>query len=156
MNFENVKNIIANNPNKSISFTLPNGEAIPASFHITDVGVINKHLIDCGGQTRTEEQVHLQLWIGKDYDHHVTTDIANRILNKSHSVIGKIKNPKVAEVLVEYQLDWHAIPIFSLFTVSEIQASDTELSISLSTTQTTCLAAERSNSECGVSEGCYG
>jgi hypothetical protein len=156
MNFENVKNILANNPNKSIIFTLPNGEAVPASFHITDVGVINKYLIDCGGQTRTEEQVHLQLWTGKDYDHRVTTDIATQILNKSQSVIGKIQDPKTAEVSVEYQLDWHDMPIFSLFAVSEILVSDTELSISLSTIQTTCLAAERSDSECGVSEGCCG
>jgi len=156
MNFQNVKNILVNNPNKSIIFTLPNGEAVPASFHITDVGVINKHLIDCGGQTRAEEQIHLQLWTGKDYDHRVTTDIANQILNKSQSVIEKIRDPKVAEVLVEYQLDWHGIPIFSLFTVSEMQVNDTELSIFLSTIQTTCLAAERSNSECGVSEGCCG
>ena len=116
----------------------------------------NKHLIDCGGQTRTEEQVHLQLWTGKDYDHRVTTDKANQILNNSQSVIGKIQDPKVAEVLVEYQLDWHGMPIFSLFSVSEVQASNTELSISLATIQTTCLAAERSNSECGVSDGCCG
>jgi len=156
MNFENVKNILANNPKKSIIFTLPNEEVVPASFHITDVGVVNRHLIDCGGQTRTEEQVHLQLWTGKDYDHRVTTDTANRILNQSQSVINKIKEPKTAQVLVEYQLDWHGIPIFSLFAVNDMQASDTEVNILLSTIQTACLAAERSNSECGVSEGCCG
>ena len=156
MNFENVKNILATNPNKSISFTLPNGEAVPVSFHITDVGVVNKHLIDCGGQTRTEEQVHLQLWTGKDYEHRVTTDTVNHILNQSQSVLNKIKEPETAQVLVEYQLNWQGIPIFSLFAVSDIQASDTEVNILLSTIQTTCLSAERSNSECGASEGCCG
>ncbi len=154
MNFENVKNILANNPNKLIIFTLPNGETVPASFHITDLGVINKHLIDCGGQTRIEEQIHIQLWVGKDNDHRVTTDIANQILNKIQQIIGTIQNPKATEVLVEYQLNWHDMPVFSLFAVSEIQVSDTELNICLSTIKTTCLAAERSNSECGVSEGC--
>ena len=154
MYYENLKNTLADNPNKSIIFTLPNGETVPASFHITDVGVVSKHLIDCGAQTRTEEQVHLQLWTGKDDDHRVTTDTANRILKHSHSVLGKIKEPKTAQVLVEYQLEWHGMPIFSLFKVSDMQTSETEVSLSLSTIKTTCLAAERSHSECGVSEGC--
>lgn len=156
MNFENVKNILAENPSKSITFTLPNGEKVPASFHITDLGVVQKHLIDCGGQTRTEEQVHLQLWTGKDVDHRVTTDTANFILDQSQSVIDRIKDPKSAEVLVEYQLDWHDMPVFSLFTINDMQASEDQVSITLGTIQTTCLAAERSNSECGVSEGCCG
>jgi len=156
MNFENFKTTLADNPNKSITFTLPNGETVPASFHITDVGVVNRHLIDCGGQTRTEEQVHLQLWTGKDYDHRVTTDTANKILIQSQSIISKIKEPNTAKILIEYQLNWHDLPIFSLFTVSDMQATENELSFSLSSIQTSCLAAERSNSECGVSEGCCG
>ncbi|MCK5903070.1 MAG: hypothetical protein KAG28_07960 [Cocleimonas sp.] len=156
MNFENVKNTLAANPKKAIIFTLPNGETVPVSFHITDIGVVKRHLIDCGGQTRTEERVHFQLWTGKDYDHRVTTDTAHHILKQSQSVIDKIKDPKTAEVLVEYQLDWHEIPVFSLFTIGDIQANDTKVNILLSTIQTSCLAAERSNSECGISEGCCG
>ena len=40
---------------ETIGFQLPNGELVPNHFHVTEVGKITKHFIDCGGTERKEE-----------------------------------------------------------------------------------------------------
>ncbi len=53
----------------SFQITLPNGEFIPAHFHITEVGLITRDFIDCGGTRRTEQWINMQLWTAEDFDH---------------------------------------------------------------------------------------
>jgi hypothetical protein len=36
----------------NLNFVLPNGTIIPKHFHVTEVGQITKHFIDCGGTVR--------------------------------------------------------------------------------------------------------
>ena len=31
-----------------IAFMLPNGKLVPSHFHVTEIGKISKHFIDCG------------------------------------------------------------------------------------------------------------
>jgi len=31
------------------SFKLPEGTYLPAHFHMTEVGLVTKHFVDCGG-----------------------------------------------------------------------------------------------------------
>jgi hypothetical protein len=52
-----------------VSFVLPNGTHVPAHFHVTEVGEITKHFIDCGGSVRIEKVVNFQLWEANDFDH---------------------------------------------------------------------------------------
>ena len=47
---------------ETIAFQLPNGELVPKHFHVTEVGKISKHFIDCGGTVRTENVINFQLW----------------------------------------------------------------------------------------------
>lgn len=54
---------------EQISFVLPTGELVPSHFHVTEVGAITKHFIDCGGTIRNEKRVNFQLWEANDYDH---------------------------------------------------------------------------------------
>ena len=54
---------------KTIAFQLPNGTLVPNHFHVTEVGKISKHFIDCGGTVRTENVANFQLWEADDYDH---------------------------------------------------------------------------------------
>lgn len=42
---------------------------IPEHFHVTEIGMVNKHYIDCGGTIRTEKKVNFQLWHANDTDH---------------------------------------------------------------------------------------
>ena len=51
---------------EQIQFQLPNGELVPAHFHVTEVGSISKHFIDCGGTIRQERVVNFQLWEAND------------------------------------------------------------------------------------------
>lgn len=56
---------------ESITFQLPNGELVPRHFHVTEVGMITKNFIDCGGTLRNEEVINFQLWSANDYDHRI-------------------------------------------------------------------------------------
>ena len=53
----------------TLKFQLPNGKFVPAHFHITEVGVITRNYIDCGGMLRQEDKLNLQLWVASDTDH---------------------------------------------------------------------------------------
>ena len=44
-----------------VAFQLENGSPVPAHFHITEVGMVSKHFIDCGGTVRTEKNVSFQI-----------------------------------------------------------------------------------------------
>lgn len=52
-----------------LNFSLDNGEAIPAHFHITEAGLVHKHFIDCGGTVRKESRISFQIWYANDTDH---------------------------------------------------------------------------------------
>src|SRR5690625_4963665 len=94
---------IKNKLNKldKIAFQLPNGEIVPNHFHVTEVGKITKHFIDCGGTVRNEEVVNFQLWNANDYDHRLHPEKLLSIIELSERVLG-IKD---LEIEVEYQGD---------------------------------------------------
>lgn len=83
----------------TIAFELPNGELVPNHFHVTEVGKITKHFIDCGGTVRNEEVVNFQLWEADDYDHRLHPEKLVHIIELSEKTlhIGNL------EIEVEYQ-----------------------------------------------------
>ena len=85
----------------SLSFELPSGDLVPNHFHVTEVGKVTKHFIDCGGVIRKEEVVSLQLWEADDYDHRLHPQKFLDILLLSE----KAFNLKDLEIEVEYQGD---------------------------------------------------
>ena len=46
---------------ETIGFLLPNKNIVPNHFHVTEVGKVTKHFIDCGGTERNEEVISFQL-----------------------------------------------------------------------------------------------
>ncbi|WP_067145285.1 DUF6428 family protein [Pseudotamlana agarivorans] len=82
-----------------IAFELPNGELVPSHFHVTEVGKITKHFIDCGGTVRHEEVANFQLWNANDYDHRLHPEKLLNIIELSEKVLelGDL------EIEVEYQ-----------------------------------------------------
>tara|TARA_R110002096_G_scaffold169779_3_gene341496 strand:- start:2055 stop:2525 length:471 start_codon:yes stop_codon:yes gene_type:complete len=84
---------------KTIAFQLPDGSKVPAHFHVTEVGVVNKHFIDCGGVERKEEVANFQLWEAADYDHRLHPEKLHKIIELSEKVLGM----KDLEIEVEYQ-----------------------------------------------------
>ena len=84
---------------KTIAFQLPNGTLVPNHFHVTEVGKIAKHFIDCGGTVRQEEVVNFQLWEANDYDHRLHPEKLVHIIELSENILGL----EDLEIEVEYQ-----------------------------------------------------
>ena len=117
---------------ENISFQLPNGELVPSHFHVTEVGKITKHFIDCGGTVRNEEVVNFQLWNANDYDHRLHPEKLLKIIELSEEVLG-IED---LEIEVEYQAD----------TIGKYSLDFDGKSFLLTNKQTDCLAQDK----CGI------
>ena len=78
---------------------LEDGTFVPDHFHITEVGMVTKRFIDCGGTVREEKSVSFQLWSSYDYHHRLKPSKLLNIIELSETRLG-IED---AEVEVEYQ-----------------------------------------------------
>ncbi len=78
---------------------LPDGSFVEPHFHVTEVGIINKTFIDCGGTIREEKKASLQLWSANDYNHRLHPEKMLHIIELSEKAIGLGD----LEVEVEYQ-----------------------------------------------------
>ena len=83
----------------TIRFELPDGNLVPAHFHVTEVGRITKDFIDCGGTLRQEKVVNFQLWEANDYDHRLHPEKLLSIIELSEDKLGLTNE----EIEVEYQ-----------------------------------------------------
>lgn len=115
-----------------IAFELPNGELVPAHFHVTEVGKINKHFIDCGGTVRKEEVANFQLWNANDYNHRLHPDKLLNIIELSER---KLEMGDL-EIEVEYQAE----------TIGKFGLEFNGTNFLLTSKQTDCLAKDN----CGI------
>lgn len=84
---------------EAVNFTLPNGNSVPEHFHVTEVGLITKNFIDCGGTVRKETVVNFQLWDANDFEHRLKPQKLINIIELSEKILG-IED---FEIEVEYQ-----------------------------------------------------
>lgn len=82
-----------------VRFELSDGSAIPAHFHITEVGELQKKFIDCGGKVRTERLVTMQLWCAEDTYHRLSPEKLSQIIELSENELSIGDH----EVQLEYQ-----------------------------------------------------
>ncbi len=99
MKLSEIKNILSSAT--GVNFILPNGTTVPEHFHVTEVGLINKHFIDCGGTVRNEQVANFQLWSADDYEHRLKPAKLLSIIWLSEKILGM---PDL-EIEVEYQSD---------------------------------------------------
>ena len=83
----------------AVNFRLPTGEYLPAHFHVTEVGLVTKHFVDCGGVERRETVANFQLWEAGDYDHRLAPQKFLRILHLADKILGS----EDLAIEVEYQ-----------------------------------------------------
>ncbi|MGB2397326.1 MAG: DUF6428 family protein [Flavobacteriaceae bacterium] len=76
-----------------------NGAFIPPHFHITEVGMIRKHFIDCGGTERKESTISFQLWSSDDIYHRLKPQKVIDIIRLSQKRLGITDGP----LEIEYQ-----------------------------------------------------
>jgi hypothetical protein len=82
-----------------VRFQLPNGSMVPIHFHVTEVGLIQKKFIDCGGTMREEQLVNFQLWEADDFNHRLAPQKLKSIIESAEKTL---ELPD-AEIEVEYQ-----------------------------------------------------
>jgi hypothetical protein len=130
MKLSDIKNILPQLDN--VTFKLADGSAVPAHFHVTEIGLISKHFIDCGGTIRKENVVNFQLWDANDHDHRLKPQ---KLLN-----IIELSERKLAigdhEIEVEYQAG----------TIGKFELDFDGVSFLLLNKQTACLASD----QCGT------
>lgn len=83
-----------------VSFQLENGKRVPEHFHVTEVGLVTRRFIDCGGTMRQEQIVNFQLWNADDYEHRLKPAKLLNIIRLSEERLGITDD---SEVEVEYQ-----------------------------------------------------
>jgi hypothetical protein len=84
---------------ENVTFLLPNGTYVPEHFHVTEVGLITRSFIDCGGKVRNETVVNFQLWDANDFEHRLKPRKLLDIIELSEKVLGIEDN----DIEVEYQ-----------------------------------------------------
>ena len=115
-----------------VNFQLPNGTFVPEHFHVTEVGLVTKNFIDCGGIVRNETVVNFQLWDANDFEHRLKPKKLLDIIVLSEKVLG-IKD---YEIEVEYQDT----------TIGKYDLDFNGENFELINKQTKCLAQEK----CGI------
>lgn len=117
---------------EAVTFRLPDGTRIPPHFHVTEIGLIDRHFIDCGGTTRREKKANFQLWVAGDHDHRLAPQKLLRILDISAPILGNDD----LEIEVEYQQN----------TIGKFGLAFDGTDFILTVTQTACLAQDA----CGI------
>jgi hypothetical protein len=137
MTIAELNKTLTQHPGKDLTFLLPDGEKIPAHFHVTEVGFVKKEFIDCGGKIRTEGKCLLQLWVATDTDHRVSSDKLIQILAHGAPVLPSSALP----VEIEYN-----DPGLTHFPLDRIESSDEGMTLRLAHKHTDCLAKD----VCGI------
>lgn len=119
---------------QEINFELPDGSFVPQHFHVTEVGQVNKHFVDCGGTVRQERVVNFQLWEAGDFDHRLAPQKLSAIIALSEKVLGM----EDGDIEVEYQSN----------TIGKYGLDFNGKNFILTSTQTACLASDA----CGVKD----
>ncbi|MFV8270477.1 DUF6428 family protein [Flavobacterium sp. GT2N3] len=117
---------------ENVVFVLPNGTYVPEHFHVTEVGLITKNFIDCGGKVRQETVVNFQLWDANDFEHRLKPQKLLNIIALSEKVLG-IED---YEIEVEYQAE----------TIGKYELGFNGTAFTLLNKQTACLAQD----QCGI------
>ena len=130
MKLSEIKNILASV--EGVNFQLQNGTAVPEHFHVTEVGVVTKNFIDCGGTVRHEKVANFQLWNANDFDHRLKPAKLLDIIALSEKVLGM----EDSEIEVEYQAE----------TIGKYDLDFDGTNFILVSKQTNCLASDK----CGI------
>lgn len=117
---------------ETVAFVLPNGTYVPEHFHVTEIGLITKNFIDCGGSVRKETVVNFQLWNANDFEHRLKPKKLLDIIALSEKILGIGDY----EIEVEYQTE----------TIGKYDLGFNRKDFMLLNKQTACLAQD----QCGI------
>lgn len=128
------KALLAAHPTKPFRLILPDAQAIPVSFHVTEVAHIQKRFIDCGGKLHTTQACQLQVWLGSDTDHRLSAGKLAHVLEIARKVLPQEED---LDIEIEYE-----DAVISQYTVAGYSATDEAVTLQLAFKHTDCLAKE--------------
>lgn len=131
MRLSEVKEVLARA--NRVNFRLPDGTMVPEHFHVTEIGMITKNFIDCGGTVRKETIAGFQLWNADDHDHRLKPAKLLNIIALCEKVLGLEDH----EIEVEYQNG----------TIGKYGLDFNGIDFILTNKQTTCLAVDSCGTE---------
>lgn len=133
MKLHDLKQILRQYPDSFPRFILPDGDRIPAHFHITDVSHVTKRFIDGGGTPHeTTDACLLQTYVADDVDYRLSpdSDLGQRVLQHED-----------LEVEVEYDCC-----VVAQYPIAAAPSAGDHLKIRLGEKHTDCLAKQK----CGI------
>jgi hypothetical protein len=137
MNLDAFVTVLTGNPDAALHLMLPDGSFVPAHFHVTEVGRVQKDFIDCGGTRRSTSACVLQVWVADDTDHRLDTTKLAKVIQ-----LGTPLFPSLA-IPVEVEYEQGAV---SQYPVQQAEVTPSGVLLHLSSKHTACLAQDR----CGV------
>lgn len=129
--------LLRQEPLSQLRFVLPDGTLVPAHFHVTEVGRVEKRFIDCGGTRRFTAACVLQVWVAEDRDHRLAAVKLSGILGAASEVLADSDLP----VEVEFERG-----VVSQYPVVGFERQQGLLVLHLGLKHTDCLAKNR----CGI------
>lgn len=119
---------------KQFHLVLPSLNAVPVSFHITEVAHVQKRLIDCGGKLHTAHTCQLQAWVYTDTDHRLLAGKMADVLLLAKDIL-----PAGEDLDIEIEYEDAAL---SQYPVSSYTVTDSAVVLNLTSKHTDCLAKE--------------
>jgi hypothetical protein len=137
MTLDTFLKVLSGNPAAAIHMMLPDQSFVPAHFHVTEVGRVQKDFIDCGGTTRSTTACVLQVWVARDIDHRLDTSKLGKVLRLAAPLLKSTELP----IEIEYESE-----TVSQFSINAAEATPSGVLLHLGSKHTACLAQDR----CGV------
>lgn len=125
---------LAANPNATMHWMLPDKSFVPAHYHITEVGRVQKDFIDCGGTVRSSTACVLQVWVANDVDHRLESSKLASIMDVAAPLLQSDELP----VEVEYEEG-----VISQYPIGGMEVTPSGLLFYLGSKHTACLAPEK-------------
>jgi hypothetical protein len=130
MKLSEIKKLLENV--QGVNFKLEDNTFVPEHFHVTEVGVVTKNFIDCGGKMRNEKVANFQLWNANDFEHRLKPSKLLNIILLSEKLLAM----EDLEIEVEYQSS----------TIGKYDIGFDGENFILMSKQTACLAQD----DCGI------
>ena len=144
MTLADLTTVLSANPNMPVRLVLPDSSFVPAHFHVTEVGRVQKDFIDCGGTIRNSVSCVLQVWVAEDVTHRLETSKLAGIISKGSELFATTDCP----LEVEYENG-----LLSQYPVLELGNARGLDSASRKETHA-CLALDRCRVQLDVVSGC--
>lgn len=132
--------VLCRNGDLPLNLYLPNGQIVPGHFHVTEVGVVTKKFVDCGGVWRESSYCNIQVWVANDTEHRLQASKLVKIIRFAASQV-----PLELPVVIEYQDQ--SLALYDLKATGRLAGH--WVNLMLEQKNTACLAPDK----CGV-KGC--